>query len=105
MSKKMVDEALIKILKETMKHLFRFFTKWVLALLLIIYVSSGFYSIPQNEVGVLQRFGKIINREVKPGMHYALPYPVDKSPLQSGLFLTFLYCNIKFKKRLDKLLF
>jgi membrane protease subunit HflK len=31
-----------------------------------------------NEVGVLQRFGRMINSHVMPGIHYAFPWPIDK---------------------------
>ncbi|MEW5693649.1 MAG: FtsH protease activity modulator HflK [Candidatus Hydrogenedentota bacterium] len=53
------------------------FIKHVAIALFIIYVLSGIYSISSNEVGVILRFGKIIESEVQPGIHYSLPWPVD----------------------------
>jgi membrane protease subunit HflK len=50
----------------------------LVAILAVIYFLSGIYSIENNEVGVLQRFGRIIDANVQPGIHYALPWPVDK---------------------------
>ena len=56
-----------------------------LALALIcLYFASGIYSISSNEIGVHQRFGCIVNKNVHPGLHYALPWPfnrVDKVPV------------------------
>jgi membrane protease subunit HflK len=51
---------------------------WILGILLVIYLFSGTYSIANNEVGVLQRFGKIIDPNVRPGIHLALPWPIDR---------------------------
>lgn len=52
--------------------------RYVVLILIILYLCSGFYSISQSELGVLQRFGRIINKNVKPGIHYALPWPIDR---------------------------
>ncbi|MBN2534542.1 MAG: FtsH protease activity modulator HflK [Spirochaetales bacterium] len=52
--------------------------RYVVLLLIILYLCSGFYSISQSELGILQRFGRIIDKNVKPGIHYALPWPIDK---------------------------
>jgi membrane protease subunit HflK len=73
-----MDDVVTKSVKGTLLQLGKFFIRWVLFVLLIIYMLTGVYSIPQNEVGVLQRFGRVIDGEVKPGIHYALPWPIDK---------------------------
>lgn len=55
--------------------------KYLLLIALAIYFLSGFYRIKPNEIALLHRFGKIINDNVTPGLHYALPKPffrVDK---------------------------
>jgi membrane protease subunit HflK len=62
----------------SLHRLERFFLKWVLFVLFILYLLTGFFSIKQNELGVLVRFGKVIDGNVDPGMHYALPWPVDR---------------------------
>ena len=54
------------------------FVFYISIVLIMLYVASGIYSIPQTQIGVHQRFGRIINPNVKPGMHYALPWPIDK---------------------------
>lgn len=45
--------------------------------LLLLYVCSGIYSIPSNNVGVLQRFGRVIGDRIQPGIHFMLPWPID----------------------------
>lgn len=54
------------------------FVFYILIVLILLYLASGIYSIPQTQTGVQQRFGRIINPNVKPGIHYALPWPIDK---------------------------
>ena len=39
---------------------------------------SGFYTVQTDEQGVVTRFGRLHQRGVKPGLHYALPWPVDR---------------------------
>jgi membrane protease subunit HflK len=47
------------------------------AILLGAYFVSGFYVVNADEHGVVRRFGAIAAR-VGPGMHYRLPWPVDR---------------------------
>ena len=54
------------------------FSIYILLILIALYFLSGVYSVPQNQIGVHQRFGRIINQNVGPGMHYALPWPIDR---------------------------
>jgi len=51
---------------------------WIVVVLVIIYMSSGIYSVANNEVAVHQRFGKIIDSYVRPGIHWGFPWPFDK---------------------------
>ena len=46
--------------------------------LLVLYIASGIYIIPTNQTGVLQRWGRVVNPSVPPGIHYALPWPVHR---------------------------
>ena len=50
---------------------------WIAAILVLIYLLSGIYSVANNEVAVHQRFGRIVNAHVEPGIHFALPWPID----------------------------
>jgi membrane protease subunit HflK len=54
------------------------FLRWILLCLVLLYLLSGIYSISSNEIGVLQRFGKAIGHKVQPGIHYAMPWPIDR---------------------------
>jgi membrane protease subunit HflK len=48
-----------------------------LVLLLGLYLGSGFYVVGPDERAVVRRFGAIAD-QVGPGMHYRLPWPVDR---------------------------
>jgi membrane protease subunit HflK len=51
--------------------------KWVLILSIGLYFISGIYSVKSSEMAILQRFGKMIDDKIQPGIHYALPWPID----------------------------
>ena len=63
--------------RETFIHMLSFL-RWILLCLIILYLFSGVYSISSNEIGILQRFGKVIDDKVQPGIHYRLPWPIDR---------------------------
>jgi len=50
---------------------------FVLLCILGAYLSSGFYIVGADERAVVRRFGAIDGR-IGPGMHYRLPWPVDR---------------------------
>ncbi|MBN2384860.1 FtsH protease activity modulator HflK [bacterium] len=56
----------------------RSFLNYILGALLLIYCASGIYSISTNEIGVLQRFGRVVDADVRPGIHFRLPWPIDR---------------------------
>jgi Cu+-exporting ATPase len=39
---------------------------------------NGFYVIPAQEVGIVQRFGRKLQPYSQPGLHYKLPWPVER---------------------------
>lgn len=41
-------------------------------------VLSGFYAVPPDEVGVIERFGKKVTPFSLPGLHYRLPWPLER---------------------------
>jgi HflK protein len=43
-----------------------------------IIVLSGFYAVQPDEVGVIERFGKKVTPFSAPGLHYKLPWPVER---------------------------
>ena len=51
----------------------------VSALILVaFYILSGFYIVQAGEAAVVRRFGRVISGNVGPGLHYRLPWPVDR---------------------------
>ena len=49
---------------------------WIAAVTLA--VLNGFYAVQPDEVGVIERFGKKVTPFSLPGLHYKLPWPVEK---------------------------
>src|SRR2546425_359451 len=39
---------------------------------------NGFYVIPPDETGIVQRFGRKLQDYREPGLHYKLPWPVER---------------------------
>ena len=48
-----------------------------LLVLAAAYLGSGFYVVGTDERGVVRRFGAVVEH-VAPGMHYRLPWPIDR---------------------------
>ena len=44
-----------------------------IAILGLLYISTGIYIVKKEEQGIVTRFGKIVNAEVMPGVGYAIP--------------------------------
>ncbi len=56
----------------------RRFIKWVVLALACFYLGTGFYTISTNELGVLEVMGKVVDRQVLPGLHYTYPAPFSR---------------------------
>jgi len=56
----------------------RRFVKWVLLALIVIYLATGFFTVRTNELGVLEVMGKVVDRQVLPGLHYTYPPPFSR---------------------------
>lgn len=50
--------------------------KLTIAILVLMWLSSGVFIVEPDEVGVVLRFGEY-NRTVQPGPHYHMPFPVE----------------------------
>ncbi len=50
----------------------------VVAILVLWLVFSSFYTVEADEVGVVQRFGKYIGPPAPPGLHFKLPFGIDR---------------------------
>ncbi len=66
-------------LNEAVNRLMVFYFKWIVVAAVTLYIFSGVYSVDRDETAIVQRFGKIIQSNIQPGSHYALPWPVDKT--------------------------
>jgi membrane protease subunit HflK len=51
--------------------------RWLIALLIVLYLASGFYSVKPEQRGVVKRFGRVVTDNMLPGIHYHLPWPVE----------------------------
>jgi HflK protein len=62
----------------------RFVTLWprirkpLLYKAVALYALSGIYMLSTDEVGVIQRFGRKLPADRQAGLHYKLPWPIDK---------------------------
>lgn len=45
---------------------------------MLLYLMSGLYAIEPEQRGVVFRFGRILEDEALPGIHYRLPWPIDR---------------------------
>jgi modulator of FtsH protease HflK len=50
-------------------------------LLLALYLLSGLYIVQPGEVAVVRRFGGVVGGNVGPGLHYRLPWPIDRETI------------------------
>jgi len=56
----------------------RVFVPAAALVLLALYLLSGFYAVQPGEAAVVRRFGSVLAGNVGPGLHYRLPWPVDR---------------------------
>jgi len=50
----------------------------ILGLALAGYFATGIYVVAPGELGVVRRFGAVVEPRVGPGLHYRLPWPIDR---------------------------
>jgi len=50
----------------------------ILLAALAVYLLSGLYIVPADQQAVVVRFGRVVEPRVFPGIHYALPWPIDR---------------------------
>ncbi|AEV30563.1 FtsH protease activity modulator HflK [Sphaerochaeta pleomorpha] len=64
--------------KSAFKHLdLRFIVMAAILLIILVYILSGVYTVQPGEIGVVQRFGRVIATNVPAGLHYRLPWPIE----------------------------
>lgn len=50
-----------------------------LALFAVLYLLTGIYSVPADQVAVIRRFGQVVGPPIGPGLQYRVPWPVDRA--------------------------
>jgi len=83
-----VEDAGAQALSEALRSSFSI-VKFVMLGLVVIFIASGVFTVPPNQVAVLLRFGKPVGvgkeRLLQPGLHWKLPYPIDEIvPIKIG---------------------
>ncbi len=71
--------------RSSLRHLGRLL-QIAAVLALVAYALSGIRTIKPNEIGVQLRFGAAVRADLKPGMHYTLPWPIgsiDRVPVKT----------------------
>ena len=44
----------------------------------LLYVLSGVRMLAPDQIGIVERFGRVLKTELEPGLHYLYPWPVDR---------------------------
>ncbi len=53
--------------------------RWLPALMLIGWLATSIYIVPADQQAVVTRFGRVVEPRVMPGLHIALPWPIDRA--------------------------
>ena len=61
----------------------RYISGNIVKIIVVIYFLSGIYIVKPGEAAVVTRFGKVVSPKVSEGLHYRLPWPVDKETIVS----------------------
>lgn len=64
-------------LKVNLRHL-TLLLKVILMSIAAIWLLSGIYVVQSDEEGVVRRFGSVVRENILPGMHYHLPWPIER---------------------------
>jgi membrane protease subunit HflK len=52
--------------------------RWLVLAAIVMYVLSGIYVVQPDERGVVRRLGRVVADGVEPGIHYRIPWPIDR---------------------------
>jgi len=68
---------IIKYMINNIEKNYKVFILYISVLIIfVIWMGTGFFTIDSDEEGIIMRFGRY-NREVKPGLNYKLPNPIE----------------------------
>lgn len=77
-----------------------YWLRWPIVITAVtLYGVSGFYSVETDQRAVVSRFGRIIAHNVLPGMHYRLPWPIERVESLSAVELRTI--NIDFSREME----
>ena len=62
----------------TSRPVWRAFLPTAVSVLALLYLASGLYVVQPGERAVLRRFGQVLSGNMGPGLHYRLPWPIDR---------------------------
>jgi len=72
-------DAALADLRVALGHVRPALLVWGLAGLgLFAYLATGIYSVAPGESAVVRSFGRVVEARAEPGLHYRLPWPVDR---------------------------
>ncbi|MBI3761922.1 MAG: FtsH protease activity modulator HflK, partial [Chloroflexi bacterium] len=54
---------------------------WLFTLAVLAYLLSGVYVVDPGEAAVVRRFGAVVEPRAAPGLHYRLPWPIDRADI------------------------
>lgn len=78
-------------------------TKWIVAISVILgYFSTGLYMVEPGQQAIVQRFGKIVKKDIKPGIHYRLPFPFETSTRLSTKRIERLEIGFRTRERFEE---
>jgi membrane protease subunit HflK len=53
--------------------------RWLFALAVIGWLATSLYIVPADQQAVVTRFGRVVEPRVMPGLHVALPWPLERA--------------------------
>ena len=60
---------------------------WLAAIAVLAVLASGIYIVKKEEEAVLTRFGKVVDEEIAPGIHYAVPI-IEQAHVRKAMRIT-----------------
>jgi membrane protease subunit HflK len=77
----LIEDAGALALEEALRTSFKFI-KFIMVILVVAFVFSGMFIVKPNEVAIRLHFGRPVGtgseQLLKPGLHWAFPYPIDE---------------------------
>lgn len=71
------EDAGAQALAEALRSSFRII-KFLMVVLVAAFFVSGIFTVDPNQVAIVLRFGNQTDGLLKPGLHWAFPYPIDE---------------------------